>query len=193
MNLVRATIAGIGLALTSSVSQAQTIAINPTSDSATTGGTVNFSFEASDFATTGGAFDLSWDSTVLTYNGDFAWDPGFGVPPRDPAFDVIDLQSPELLSIGFGSFAGITFGPVPTTIGSLSFTMGGAAGDMSALTMVDSVKWGGFFDFATGQLIPMNYVNGQATNLVPIPAAVWLFGSGLLGLVGVARRKKQHA
>ena len=27
-------------------------------------------------------------------------------------------------------------------------------------------------------------------NAVPIPAAVWLFGSGLLGLVGVARRKK---
>ena len=25
---------------------------------------------------------------------------------------------------------------------------------------------------------------------VPIPAAVWLFGSGLIGLVGVARRKK---
>ena len=25
---------------------------------------------------------------------------------------------------------------------------------------------------------------------VPIPAAVWLFGSGLLGLVGIARRKK---
>lgn len=27
-------------------------------------------------------------------------------------------------------------------------------------------------------------------NPVPIPAAVWLFGSGLLGLIGVARRKK---
>ena len=25
---------------------------------------------------------------------------------------------------------------------------------------------------------------------IPVPAAVWLFGSGLLGLVGVARRKK---
>ena len=26
--------------------------------------------------------------------------------------------------------------------------------------------------------------------VVPVPAAVWLFGSGLLGLVGIARRKK---
>lgn len=36
-------------------------------------------------------------------------------------------------------------------------------------------------------------VNGD-TNIppstVPVPAAVWLFGSGLLGLVGMARRKK---
>lgn len=30
---------------------------------------------------------------------------------------------------------------------------------------------------------------GMAT-VVPIPAALWLFGSGLLGLIGVARRKK---
>lgn len=30
----------------------------------------------------------------------------------------------------------------------------------------------------------------QYTNPIPVPAAVWLFGSGLLGLVGIARRKK---
>ena len=29
--------------------------------------------------------------------------------------------------------------------------------------------------------------------IIPVPAAVWLFGSGLLGLVGVARRKKAAA
>ncbi len=31
--------------------------------------------------------------------------------------------------------------------------------------------------------------NGTATQVVPVPAAAWLLGSGLLGLVGVARRK----
>jgi hypothetical protein len=30
----------------------------------------------------------------------------------------------------------------------------------------------------------------QQTAVVPVPAAVWLFGSGLIGLVGIARRKK---
>ena len=34
--------------------------------------------------------------------------------------------------------------------------------------------------------------NDPVLQAVPIPAAVWLFGSGLLGLVGVARRKPSH-
>ena len=27
---------------------------------------------------------------------------------------------------------------------------------------------------------------------VPVPAAVWLFGSGLIGLISIASRKKTH-
>jgi len=30
----------------------------------------------------------------------------------------------------------------------------------------------------------------REVSAVPVPAAVWLFGSGLIGLVGVVRRKK---
>jgi hypothetical protein len=40
-------------------------------------------------------------------------------------------------------------------------------------------------DAAAGTL---NYTAGVSA--VPVPAAVWLFGSGLLGLVGISRRKK---
>jgi len=38
-----------------------------------------------------------------------------------------------------------------------------------------------------------NFTPGPAgpAAVIPVPAAVWLFGSGLLGLVGVARRKKK--
>jgi hypothetical protein len=32
--------------------------------------------------------------------------------------------------------------------------------------------------------------SGFGQTVLPVPAAVWLFGSGLLGLVGVARRRK---
>jgi hypothetical protein len=43
--------------------------------------------------------------------------------------------------------------------------------------------------FDIGVSTPLFTNDGVAP--VPLPAAVWLFGSGLLGLVGVARRKKK--
>ena len=33
-------------------------------------------------------------------------------------------------------------------------------------------------------------VHSYSLNFVPVPASVWLFGSGLLGLIGVSKRKK---
>lgn len=40
------------------------------------------------------------------------------------------------------------------------------------------------------QVATLSLVGSLNSTAVPVPAAVWLFGSGLLGLVGVARRKK---
>jgi hypothetical protein len=48
--------------------------------------------------------------------------------------------------------------------------------------------WGGFF--GAGLLETWN-INLLSQVAVPIPAAAWLFGSGLLGLAAVARRKKK--
>ncbi len=52
-------------------------------------------------------------------------------------------------------------------------------------------NWGSFIGGSTS---PLNDSFPLAVDLtpsaVPVPAAVWLFGSGLIGLVGVAKRKK---
>lgn len=187
MNFTRATLAGIGLALVTTVSQAATIAIDPTSDSAPMGGTVNYSLTASDFTLGAGGLTLSYDSAVLTFDGfTFAASAGGG----DNEF--ASLSAPGSLNITFGNFSPIAPAIVyplapPTLIGTFSFTMDGDIGASSALTMTDYL--GGFFDFVNAP-ITMTYENGVATNPVPVPAAIWLFGSGLLGLVGIARRKK---
>lgn len=42
-----------------------------------------------------------------------------------------------------------------------------------------------------GYMANFNVYNGSNVAPVPIPAAAWLFGSGLIGLVGVSRRRKR--
>lgn len=38
----------------------------------------------------------------------------------------------------------------------------------------------------------LNFTIGSEVSQVPVPAAAWLFGSGLLGLAGVSRKRKSH-
>ena len=73
--------------------------------------------------------------------------------------------------------------------------------DLCLLSDCTSSGWSSFtaaYDINNnGDISGYGSIGGQThtfllTNVsaVPVPAAVWLFGSGLLGLVGVARRKK---
>lgn len=40
------------------------------------------------------------------------------------------------------------------------------------------------------EIYALSYLSTTEISTVPVPAAAWLFGSGLLGLIGIARRKK---
>lgn len=68
------------------------------------------------------------------------------------------------------------------TVGAFKGTFAGFVSDVPISRVV--------FDGNTGD--GWNHLDGLQTNatVVPVPTAVWLFGSGLLGLIGLARRKK---
>jgi ABC-type Fe3+-hydroxamate transport system substrate-binding protein len=48
---------------------------------------------------------------------------------------------------------------------------------------------GGYQDHRTGLFSRYSWAVHDG-NVVPVPAAVWLFGSGLPGLIGISRRKR---
>ena len=76
-----------------------------------------------------------------------------------------------------------------TTDGVAQITCGIDCGDGDSYTLIFS---------GVSFLDPLSNLNGSryllnltgTISAVPVPAAVWLFGSGLLGLVGVARCRK---
>ena len=91
--------------------------------------------------------------------------------------------------------SGLTI-PIPTTLGGNAAFILGLFDSNTSTWLGDSgatdVSGGAgtafnvSFTTASGQIMGVDMTLAQ----IPVPAAVWLFGSGLLGLVGIARRKK---
>jgi hypothetical protein len=82
---------------------------------------------------------------------------------------VSALSGCALLSVGVAT-------TLTTATGSISLAGGGS--------LVGTVTASGITLTATDTLTPV------AAPAVPVPAAAWLFGSGLLGLAGVTRRRR---
>ena len=146
---------------------------------------------------------FNWNSSNITTNivldgsGLFGALAG-GIPPVSATLDQAACAGlPCSLPASDGAFKGSQpIGAVP--IATSSFNVAGSTGFGTTLgqlslgtddgiggTPMDNGPFSGFnanFDITS--------VHVDAVSQVPVPAAVWLFGSGLLGLVGVARRRK---
>lgn len=144
--------------------------------------------------TAGGALDFSWNASDMTLDsiylattdgadsngGQFLgnWD------PVSSFFTGVDSTGPGSISgLYVGSWDGISG---LQAIGQLNFTLG--TGVSNSLISMDAAALGGTWSsYDIGDFT--NTYEGAIINPVPVPAALWLFGSGLIGLMGVARRR----
>lgn len=81
------------------------------------------------------------------------------------------------------------------TLGILEFEIANMTGWAHDMWSPDSVSEHillntGAFDLNGVSSVKAFEATANGFAVVPVPAAVWLFGSGLLGLVGIARRKR---
>jgi hypothetical protein len=161
------------------------------SPSGTEGGTIDaawsfFSNTGMDFTTSAITGDtttgLTMSGWTVTWNGIPAISMGGGLQNCGTATDGICVQGTNDFSGTFNNGTGIA-----------SFLWSGVYGtgytlDYTAVVpKADPSGFGG----VPYQLHLVGVVNEAVVSAVPVPAAVWLFGSGLLGLVGIARRKKK--
>ncbi len=178
--------------------QAGTISLQATS-LVTEGDLINLDIymNFTDEATLGGGFDILFNSTLVSYiSGSYVVDAGLN---SDPAFtrddsagaDIyhrIDIESDGLIGLAFGNFNPLTG---PALVGSMQFRADNAGlADFGARDTTNPVV-GNFYGEALGDIQHPTYLGTTVEiQAVPIPAAVWLFGSGLIGLLGVARRRQ---
>lgn len=102
---------------------------------------------------------------------------------------------------GFGSFSVAESGTGGTRQNPLTFSVNVAGDSISSYANPSTGtagSWVGpgaaFFaahvaGFALTDGVTSGYFAGNTISSIPVPAAAWLLGSGLVGLVGVARRK----
>jgi len=123
-------------------------------------------------------------------------------------FDVGDFDNaqanPLMLNSGTGSdtidivAAGIDFSATSSVTGNLTTLFND---NQFVLAITDGLNWFepvSYFETAPGSnIFQITFSNGLVTSVdavptvIPVPAAAWLFGSGLVGLLGMAgvRRK----
>lgn len=78
--------------------------------------------------------------------------------------------------------------PCSFTSGVAAFAWNGVYGDSYSLWYTATVPLGNISGFGGVQY--MLHLEGTVMSAVPVPAAGWLFGSGSIGLLGVARRRR---
>jgi hypothetical protein len=171
---------------TAGMASAALVHLDPIAQTVNPGDSVLMTVKGSSFTNgaIGGSILLSWDPSILTFNTAAAIAPWIGLTANlDAATATFD-------------FTAVNFATPPPGTGGVEFSFANL--DFTALappgTLV-GVGLGSGGDWQDGNFLAVTDVTYQGAtvtvvNPVPVPGAVWLFGSGLIGMVGLKRRRK---
>ena len=179
--------------VTTSFTNAATIQLIPSSLSVSLGESFDLTLEANfDVATLGGGLSVTWDSSILTLNTNDATiladlnTAGF----PDSTIPVSTAGQVDML-ITFFDLGG-TGVSGNKTLTTLNFTATNLTDPTTqvALGFIAQQPW--YAADGLTLLDPQPSLSGATITVsaVPVPPAVWLFGSGLVGLVAVSRRRR---
>ncbi len=176
---------GLGALLIAGQASAATVSVLQTGSSANIGDAFTLTVHGSDFLddVSAGSISLTWDPTAMTATSTLADVLATNTTLTD-IFGVSFLVPGELM-VTLATFGANLLNPFDFV--SIDFVSNTSAQSIVNIAQGDNGLW------QDGNLQPIpaadvTYV-AATVNPVPVPAAVWLFGSGLIGLVGVARRK----
>lgn len=142
---------------------------------------LDLKIDFSDKASMGGGVDVFFDQNGLEFT---SWTPealGDADFRRSP-----DAQPGKLNGIAFGNSGGL---PATAKVGTLEFRIL-KSGVWNVDLEANERPAGPFFAASDGSLLPVQFNDlTLSVNAVPVPAAAWLFGSALLGFVGISRKR----
>lgn len=146
------------------------------------------------------------DSTTMSFNGNFVMAAGTVTKTGELKYGGVFKFYSNDSAFGFGTYrngsakTGLVFGGKISTLGwsesadRVEFgtkNFSGWACAQGWCTQSERLFFNNSDGFANALNSNQNWsrtTNGTA--VIPVPAAAWLFGSGLVGMIGVARRKK---
>jgi len=179
---------GAAALLIASQANAATVSLTPSAQTVAVGDAFTLTVSGTDFFTdvSAGSVLITWDSNLLQLSStltDVGTSAALNGFPIDFGTNTLVPGQLEATFSTFGTVAGPGF-----DFFSLDFIAIPPPGE-SAVDI-----FAGFFgdwqDGSGADITPVTYVGASVeVSAVPVPAAVWLFGSGLIGLVGIARRR----
>ena len=134
-----------------------------------------------------GTFTLGPSGTLVLEAGDTLWDQliaqSFDLTGGDIQFTLVESRDINTFISDFSIDNFLRVGDLTTNLGYLESGL--------SLTSFSNINFTAYDAFNNSWYnLNLNAGGSFSVSAVPVPAAVWLFSSGLIGLIAVARRKR---